>query len=71
MTEVKKVVYTTDDEAKKLVELYAMLMTDRPADRSQLDRFYSVMITDLEKLMAYHHTYIKIAKEQHDAKPGD
>lgn len=35
------------------------IKTSRPSDRSERDRYYAIVITDLEKVLAYARTYLK------------
>jgi hypothetical protein len=34
------------------------LQSEKPNDRSEVDRRYAIIITDLEKVLAYYKTYI-------------
>lgn len=43
---------------EKLLDLMAQLRNDKPNDRSDLDRQYAVILTDLEKVEAYYYHYI-------------
>jgi len=48
-----------DDEVEvALDKLAALLRSKKPEDRSSVDRHYAILITDLDKLIAYYHTYV-------------
>jgi len=38
--------------------LLGRLITEKPNDRSELDRRYAILITDVEKVVAYYQTYV-------------
>ena len=39
--------------------LLVVLRKEKPGDRSELDRRYAILITDLEKIAAYHKVFIQ------------
>ena len=43
-----------------IIETFKALRTAKPEDRSEKARYYAVAITEMEKVMAYFHTYIVI-----------
>lgn len=48
-----------DDEVEVMLDkLAALLRSKKPDDRSPVDRHYAIVITDLDKLIAYYHTFI-------------
>jgi hypothetical protein len=48
-----------NDPIKKAIqELLQMLKENKPDDRSELDRRHAIILTDLEKIMAYYDYYI-------------
>lgn len=43
---------------KILNQALIKLNEEKPTDRTDLDRRYAIMITDLEKIIAYHNLYV-------------
>ncbi len=46
------------DAEKCLIDALDILKTVKPGDHSDQDRWYAILITDLEKLIAYYWSYI-------------
>ena len=46
------------DVAGKFEDLVASIREQKPNDRSELDRKYAILLTELEKVEAYFHYYI-------------
>jgi hypothetical protein len=48
-----------DETVLNLIEdLMTVVLEAKPRDKSPKDRYYSVIMTDIEKLYAYFKTYI-------------
>ncbi len=47
-----------DEIVVSLTEILHKLQTAKPAERSDLARFYAVTITEIEKALAYYKTYV-------------
>lgn len=48
-------------------DLHESVKNCKPNDRSSLDRHFAIVLTDLEKLIAYYKTYCL----QEEAKPDE
>lgn len=46
-----------------MLELMALIQESKPNDRSNLDRHYQILITDLEKLIALYVSWIMAGVE--------
>jgi hypothetical protein len=46
------------DDLYALQQTLSRLVSNKPNDRSPKDRHYAVMITDLEKIIAYYRYFI-------------
>ena len=53
-----------DDIERAILNVKKVLYLYKPDDRTPADRFYAVMLTDIEKLYAYYEIYAK-------PKPGE
>ena len=48
-----------DESSRQLfLRLFEHLKEDKPNDRSELDRRYAIVLTELEKAFAYYDQYI-------------
>lgn len=44
----------TEDYTDKIQELILLLKDNKPNDRSARDRYWAILITDLEKILAFY-----------------
>lgn len=55
---------------KILIAAFASLLKEQPADHGDKSRRYAIMITDLEKIIAYYQIYILMAR-LHQGETGE
>jgi len=58
MFEESNKIPTTEDMAHMIFDVLVGLRDMKPNNRSELDRKYAVMITDMEKINAYFNHYV-------------
>ena len=56
--ELNQNVVVANDTWEQMTDLHELLQKSRPSERSELSRHYAVAITELEKVMAYYHTFV-------------
>jgi hypothetical protein len=63
---VPNIIYQTPEEAKRtnmlvytdLMEALQTLKYNKPNNRSDADRYWAIVITDMEKVIAFYNRYI-------------